>query len=110
MRGTWGAEGVPILERVAALERQHAARRRLMRVVVAVGAVAVAGNVALFALDGKRARIVSSAVAIVFAGAVFWRANRRIEQDLREAKEVRKILSGTDATVEDPDGRGSRGS
>ncbi len=93
-RGTWGGgDSAPVLERIAALERRHAGRRRLMRLVVCAMAFTVVGNLVLFALRADYGRLAECAFSVAFAWLVLGRTNRLIERDLREAAEVRKLLA-----------------
>lgn len=93
-RGTWGGvDSAPVLERIAALERRHAGRRRLMRLVVWAMAFTIVGNLVLFALTAGYGRLAVCAFSVAFAWLVLGRTNRLIERDVREAAEVRELLA-----------------
>jgi hypothetical protein len=110
MRGTLGrpaAGGTP-LEMLAAQERRHAGRRRLIWMlprflgllfVFAVG-IEIASMIAArrFDLPGTLAVLAAFAVTAWFVRAVTTRVARIIERDRREAAEVRRLLDSDDGS------------
>jgi hypothetical protein len=98
MRGTFGATGAAPLEALAALERRHAGRLRLMRFMPWVFACLVAASVPrAFLWEGYTAQqielLVAAVVFVLGVMAFQWpRLRRRIARDLREVAEARRLL------------------
>lgn len=100
MRGTFRATGAATpLEALAQLERRHAGRLRLVRVLPWFAAFGLAGKVAQAAMsEGFTTRVVEwiagDVALLVVYFAVFVRLwlRPRIDWDLREAAEARRLL------------------
>lgn len=105
MRGTWGVDSASVVERISALERRHAGRRKLARLAAWAVAVSVAGSLALSALDGRWMRLVACGVSVGFAWLVLARIHRVIERDLREADQARDLLREAEPAAENADDR-----
>jgi hypothetical protein len=103
MRGTFAAGARAPLDLLADLERRHAGRRRLIRLMPWLTGLAVAGTIAIAAAEMLAARHFdpwSAAATLASCGAtvalvrfVIKRVGRLIERELRAAAEVRRLLS-----------------
>ena len=102
MRGTFApAAGAP-LDLLAALERRHAGRRRLMRFMPWLTGVGVCGVIATaaaetlaagrFDLWSAAATLATCGVTVGFVGLTIKRVGTLIERELREAAEARRLL------------------
>ena len=97
MRGTFRGTGAAPLEALAALERRHAGRLRLMRVILWVGVCAAAASVAPRVMTKGFTPLVVKQLALTVAALVLWafvwlRLRPRINRDLREVAEARRLL------------------
>jgi hypothetical protein len=98
MRGTFGQHGAAPLEALAALERRHRARMRIMKMVPWVFAFVVAVSLAMAAMtDGFTPQMIEqlAAAALFVAGVVAFvypRLRARLEREVREAAEARRLL------------------
>jgi hypothetical protein len=103
MRRTWGASGGTPAELLTALERRHAGRRKLMRLMPWVTGYVVSGTMAGFlgqsirtsVLDLRVAGMVLAVCGVTagFTWLVIRRVGRVVERELREVAEARKLLS-----------------
>lgn len=97
MRGTFRGTGAAPLEALAALERRHAGRLRLMRVIPWIGVCGAAAGVAPRVMtEGFTHRVVEP-LALTVAALVLWafvwlRMRPRIDRDLRDVGEARRLL------------------
>lgn len=98
MRGTFRGTGAAPLEALAALERRHAGRLRLVRVICWIAACLVAARVARAVITGGSIRPVVELVAetvailVVFLAFVRLRLRPHIDRDLRDVAEARRLL------------------
>lgn len=108
MRGTFTATGAAPLDALAAMERRHAGRLRIMKLVPWMFAFFLVTGLLLGAMRGgiTPGAAVTTAAATTFVGVcvgfLYPRMRRRIDRDLREAAEARRLLSevGDEASEE----------
>jgi hypothetical protein len=103
LRGTWGDVARTPMEALAAMDRRHAGRLRLGRFMPWGMAYVLAGAVCASMVDAGHGHPVSaldtSVVLVLCASSASfaWLANRwvkaKIDRDLREVKEARKMLT-----------------
>ena len=108
MRGSFRDDGSAPLALLDGLERRHAGRRRMMRWMPWVTGAAVAGTVgtvaaAMIATRRFHAGLAASTAAACLATiALVWITNRRvgakIDRELREATEARRLLTEDEAS------------
>jgi hypothetical protein len=107
MRGTFRATGAAPLDSLAQLERRHAGRLRLVRMIPWFAAFAVVGDVAT---EGFTMRALESLAWLVAGLAVYFMVfvrlwlRPRIDRDLREVAEARRLLG--EVGDEPPEGKG----
>ncbi|MFT3764051.1 MAG: hypothetical protein QM820_00780 [Minicystis sp.] len=106
MRGTWRADGATPLALLDALERRHAGRRRMMRWMPWLTGAAVAGTIGTIAaimisvghFDADlAARTAGTGLfTIGFVWLVLRTTSRKIDRELREVAEARRLLAEDD--------------
>jgi MFS family permease len=108
MRGTWAASGGAPLALLDELERRHAARRRLMMVTVVGTAFIVTGTLVVGVLAWQKGdpaallrHVATSAFTVGFVWLVNRRVGRKIEQELRDAGEARRLLLDSSPGLEE---------
>lgn len=106
MRGAWADLGTSPQALLDTLERRHAARRRMGRLLPWITGAAIAATLAVSAavmiaarrFDAGLAATAAGAGALtaVFVGWVVRRERRKIDRDLGEIAEARRLLSEDD--------------
>jgi hypothetical protein len=115
MRGSLGRTGSgSLLQLLADMERRHAGRRRLIRLLPWFTGLAVSGAIAdsaiamasagRFSLGAALGTLGTCGFTVVFVWFVAARTARTIDCDLREAAEVRRLM--TDGEEVDPQASG----
>jgi hypothetical protein len=102
MRGTFASAAGAPLDLLAELERRHAGRQRLIRIMPWMTGCLVAGTVAIAAAQMLAARrfdplsavatLAICAATVGFVRLVVRRVSRLIERELRAAAEARRLL------------------